>query len=98
MLAVAGQGCPDARQAKTWLQRLWDAPMPVGRYRYYDGLLALLGLLQAGGRFQALGRNGLTKPRGGSLSRLAVRLGTPPRCVPARAATAGWTVGGVCRT
>lgn len=55
MLAVAGQGCPDARQAKTWLQRLWDAPMPVGRYRYYDGLLALLGLLQAGGRFRPWG-------------------------------------------
>ena len=33
-------------------ERLWRMEIPAGEYRYYDGMLYLLGLLQAGGRFQ----------------------------------------------
>lgn len=31
---------------------LWDTPTPSGPYRYYDGMLYLLGLLQVGGQFR----------------------------------------------
>jgi oligosaccharide reducing-end xylanase len=33
------------------VQRLWEAPIPQGRWRYYNGLLYFLALLEAGGRF-----------------------------------------------
>ena len=52
MAAVAGLAA-DPELARPFVQRLWDAPPPSGRWRYYNGLLYFLGLLQAGGRFQA---------------------------------------------
>jgi oligosaccharide reducing-end xylanase len=51
MAAAAGQAA-DPQLARPFVQRLWDAPIPSGQWRYYDGLLYFLGLLQAGGRFQ----------------------------------------------
>jgi len=50
MAAVAGQGA-DLALARPFVQQLWDAPPPSGQWRYYDGLLYFLGLLQTGGRF-----------------------------------------------
>lgn len=38
--------------APAFVQALWDAPIPTGRWRYYDGLLYLLGLLQVSGNFR----------------------------------------------
>jgi oligosaccharide reducing-end xylanase len=52
MAAVAGQAA-DPKLAKPFVQSLWDAPLPSGKWRYYNGMLYFLGLLQAGGRFQA---------------------------------------------
>lgn len=51
MAAVAGQAA-DPELARPFVQALWDLPPPAGRWRYYDGLLYFLALLQAGGRFQ----------------------------------------------
>jgi oligosaccharide reducing-end xylanase len=51
MAAVAGLAA-DPAQARPFVERLWEAPVPAGRWRYYDGMLYLLGLLQTGGRFQ----------------------------------------------
>lgn len=51
MAAVAGHAA-DPDLARPFVRRLWEASIPVGKWRYYDGLLYLLGLLQAGGRFQ----------------------------------------------
>jgi len=51
MAAVAGHAA-DADLARPFLQQLWDAPLPEGQWRYYNGMLYFLGLLQAGGRFQ----------------------------------------------
>ena len=51
MAAVAGQAA-DPALARPFVQQLWDAPIPDGKWRYYNGLLYFLGLLQAGGRFQ----------------------------------------------
>lgn len=50
MAAVAGLAS-DPTLARPFVQRLWDAPVPEGKWRYYDGLLYYFGLLQAGGRF-----------------------------------------------
>lgn len=49
--AVAGLAA-DPKLARPFVQRLWKAPTPTGQWRYYNGLLVMLGRLQAGGRFQ----------------------------------------------
>jgi oligosaccharide reducing-end xylanase len=54
MAAVAGQAA-EPGLARPFVQQLWDAPPPQGRWRYYSGLLYFLALLEAGGRFQAYG-------------------------------------------
>lgn len=51
-MAAVGALAADADLGRPFVQRLWDAPIPTGRYRYYDGLLYFLALLQVGGRFQ----------------------------------------------
>ena len=51
MAAVAGQAA-DPEIARPFVQQLWDAQPPEGQWRYYNGMLYFLGLLQAGGRFQ----------------------------------------------
>jgi oligosaccharide reducing-end xylanase len=50
MAAVAGLAA-DKELARPFVQALWDMAPPSGRWRYYDGLLYFLGLLQASGRF-----------------------------------------------
>ncbi len=50
MAAVAGLAA-DPELARPFVQRLWDAKVPEGQWRYYDGLLYQLALLQVSGRF-----------------------------------------------
>jgi oligosaccharide reducing-end xylanase len=51
MAAVAGLASePDL--ARPFVQRLWDAEIPTGRWRYYNGLLYQLALLQVSGNFR----------------------------------------------
>jgi oligosaccharide reducing-end xylanase len=42
----------DAAIGKPFVQALWDLDVPTGTYRYYDGLLMMLGLLQVSGNFR----------------------------------------------
>ena len=35
-----------------FVQAFWDQAIPTGQYRYYDGLLMMLGLLQVSGNFR----------------------------------------------
>jgi len=35
-----------------FLNALWELPIPTGRYRYYDGLLQMMALLQVSGNFR----------------------------------------------
>ncbi len=51
MAAVAGLAA-DANLARPFVQRLWDSPIPSGQWRYYDGLLYQLALLQVSGNFR----------------------------------------------
>ena len=39
-------------KGKPFVQALWDQTLPTGQYRYYDGLLMMLGLLQVSGNFR----------------------------------------------
>lgn len=38
--------------AKKHVEQLWASPVPAGQYRYYDGLLYLLGMLNCSGEFR----------------------------------------------
>jgi len=49
--AVASLAASDPR-AKEFVKALWDAPVPSGQYRYYDGMLYLMGLLHCSGEFR----------------------------------------------
>lgn len=42
----------DPEIGKPFVQALWDANPPTGTYRYYDGLLYMMGLLQTSGNFR----------------------------------------------
>ena len=37
---------------KAFVRHLWDAKIPSGFYRYYDGMLYMLGMLQVSGNFR----------------------------------------------
>ncbi len=51
MAAVAGLAA-EPELARPFVQHLWDAPIPTGQWRYYDGLLYQLALLQVSGNFR----------------------------------------------
>jgi hypothetical protein len=42
----------DRAKGEPFVQALWDQATPTGKYRYYDGLLMMLGLLQVSGNFR----------------------------------------------
>jgi len=44
-----------ANTGNAWpaVEGLWSTPIPSGLYRYYDGMLYLMGLLHVSGKFQA---------------------------------------------
>ena len=42
----------DREKGEPFVQALWDQELPTGKYRYYDGLLMMLGLLQVSGNFR----------------------------------------------
>jgi oligosaccharide reducing-end xylanase len=49
--AVAGLAATTDKTPE-FVQELWDASPPTGTWRYYDGMLYMLGLLNASGNFQ----------------------------------------------
>jgi oligosaccharide reducing-end xylanase len=51
MNAVAGLAA-DPAKSKDFVQALWDLEIPGGQWRYYDGLLYFLALLQASGNYR----------------------------------------------
>jgi len=46
-LAATGEG------RKDFVRALWDASIPSGQWRYYNGMLYMLGLLNVGGQYKA---------------------------------------------
>jgi oligosaccharide reducing-end xylanase len=51
MAAVAALAA-DPEKGKPFVQALWETEIPSGRWRYYDGMLYMLGLLHASGNFR----------------------------------------------
>lgn len=51
MAAVAGLAA-DPEKGKPFVQALWDAQIPSGKWRYYDGMLYMLGMLHVSGNFR----------------------------------------------
>jgi oligosaccharide reducing-end xylanase len=42
----------DPQKGKPFVEALWEQSIPTGKYRYYDGLLIMLALLQDSGNFR----------------------------------------------
>jgi oligosaccharide reducing-end xylanase len=51
MAAVAALAA-DPEKGKLFVQALWDADIPEGKWRYYDGMLYMLALLHTSGHFR----------------------------------------------
>lgn len=43
----------EPEQGRTYVQTLWDLPLPTGQYRYYDGVLYMLSMLHLSGNFRS---------------------------------------------
>ncbi len=52
MNAVAALAATTTPHRTDFVQALWDQPTPSGKWRYYDGLLHLMGLLHVSGNFR----------------------------------------------
>lgn len=51
-VALADSDSPEHRElAREYVQRLWDAQPPTGKYRYYEGLVYFLSMLHVSGHF-----------------------------------------------
>ena len=51
MNAVASLAATHER-SKQFIEELWNTPIPSGQYRYFDGMLYMLGMLHCGGQFR----------------------------------------------
>ncbi|HLO28463.1 MAG TPA: glycosyl hydrolase family 8 [Anaerolineales bacterium] len=54
MAAVAALAA-DPQKGEPFVQALWDTQIPSGKWRYYDGMLYILGLLHVSGNFKIQG-------------------------------------------
>jgi oligosaccharide reducing-end xylanase len=53
--ATASLAATKGPVSKAFLDALWDAPVPSGEQRYYDGMLTMMSLLHCSGRFRIWG-------------------------------------------
>lgn len=58
MAAVAAFAA-DRELAEPWVRNLWEMEPPTGQWRYYNGMLYFLALLQVSGEFKAYAPEGL---------------------------------------
>ncbi|MDD3040321.1 glycosyl hydrolase family 8 [Bacteroides sp.] len=52
--AVGAFALKDETLKREYLQRLWDTPIPVGTYRYYNGMVYMLSMLHVTGNFKII--------------------------------------------
>jgi oligosaccharide reducing-end xylanase len=50
--AIASLAAADSARAARFVDELWRAEIPSGRFRYYDGTWYLMGLLHLSGRYR----------------------------------------------
>ena len=48
---------------KEFVAEFWNTPIPRGHYRYYDGMLYMLAMLQVSGNFRIYDPTGKVVPR-----------------------------------
>ena len=53
--AVAGLAATNHATEKKFTEALWNAPIPSGQNRYYDGMLYMMSLMHASGEFRIWG-------------------------------------------
>jgi endo-1,4-beta-D-glucanase Y len=60
LVAMNAVGALAANTGNRWafVQDFWNTPIPSGQYRYYNGLLYMLGLLHVSGNFRIYGPTG----------------------------------------
>jgi oligosaccharide reducing-end xylanase len=51
MNAVAAMASTNDNR-REFIEELWNTPIPTGHYRYYDGMLYMLAMLQVSGNFR----------------------------------------------
>jgi oligosaccharide reducing-end xylanase len=56
MAAVAALAT-DRETGEPFVQALWDTQIPSGKWRYYDGMLYMLGMLHVSGNFKIYNPN-----------------------------------------
>jgi oligosaccharide reducing-end xylanase len=61
MNAVAALASTNSNR-KEFVEELWNTPVPDGIYRYYDGLLYMLAMLQVSGNFKIYESGGIKIP------------------------------------
>ncbi|HYK34466.1 glycosyl hydrolase family 8 [Alloacidobacterium sp.] len=52
--AVASLAAKNRTNAKQFVEALWNAPIPSGQNRYYDGMLYLMNLMHCAGKFKII--------------------------------------------
>jgi oligosaccharide reducing-end xylanase len=60
--AIASLAATDRARAMRFVDELWHARIPSGRYRYYDGMWYLMALLHVSGEYRVWTPRGLPKP------------------------------------
>jgi oligosaccharide reducing-end xylanase len=54
--AVGSLAATPGENSKTFLQELWDMPVPAGEQRYFDGMLYLMSMMHLSGEFRVIER------------------------------------------
>ena len=54
-MAATAALAADRKFGEPFVTRLWELELPEGHYRYYNGLLMTMALLEVGGRFRVHG-------------------------------------------
>jgi oligosaccharide reducing-end xylanase len=62
--AIASLAATDTARAARFVDELWNAGIPSGRYRYYDGMWYLMALLHLSGQYRIWTPKGLPQPSG----------------------------------
>lgn len=60
--AIVSLAATDRERAARFVDELWNAEIPSGRYRYYDGMWYIMSLLHVSGEFRVWTPRGLAKP------------------------------------
>jgi len=60
--AMASLAATDRTRAAKFVAELWNAEIPSGRYRYYDGMWYLMALLHVSGQYRVWTPKGLPHP------------------------------------